>query len=166
MQRLYARVRDHIKDTGDHSRWAAEEHPRDDAVATWIAAGELYVAEATNPPEGAPRIAGAVVANHEAADGYDEAPWSVPVVSEQALILHVLGIDPGYMRRGVARYLLDRMAEIGRENGLRAVRLDTFVTNTPARALYERHGWIDVGTHSLKYPGLDLEEFRLFELPL
>ncbi|ETJ01056.1 MAG: hypothetical protein Q605_AUC01135G0002, partial [Actinomyces urogenitalis DORA_12] len=44
-----------------------------------------------------------------------------------------------------------------------AVRLDTYVENLPARRLYERYGFTDLGCHTLTYEGTDLNQFHLFE---
>ncbi len=47
-------------------------------------------------------------------------------------------------RRGVARALLDDAERQAREHGLRAVALDTWVDNRPARALYLRAGFMEM----------------------
>lgn len=47
-------------------------------------------------------------------------------------------------RRGVGRALLDDAERQAHEHGLRAVALDTWVDNRPARALYRRAGFVEV----------------------
>ena len=63
----------------------------------------------------------------------------------------------------MARFLLDRTLDLARVRGCRAVRLDTYVENLPARRLYERYGFTDLGCHTLTYEGTDLNQFHLFE---
>ena len=49
-----------------------------------------------------------------------------------------------FRRRGVARTMLDDAERQAHERGLRAVALDTWVDNRPARALYLRAGFVEV----------------------
>ncbi len=49
-----------------------------------------------------------------------------------------------FRRRGVARALLDDAERQAREHRLRAVALDTWVDNRPARALYEKAGFVEI----------------------
>lgn len=56
-------------------------------------------------------------------------------------------------RRGVARALLDGAERQARRHGLRALALDTWVDNAPARALYLRAGFEEVA-HSPPVGGL------------
>ena len=50
--------------------------------------------------------------------------------------------------------------------GVRVVRLDTYVENLPARRLYERCGFTDLGCHTVRYDGTELDQFHLFEYVL
>ena len=49
-----------------------------------------------------------------------------------------------FRRRGAARALLDDAERQARQHGLRAVALDTWVDNGPARTLYRRVGFTEV----------------------
>ena len=55
---------------------------------------------------------------------------------------------------------------VAREQDCRTVRLDTYVENIPARRLYERCDFTDLGCHTVRYDGTDLNQFHLFEYVL
>lgn len=164
-QALYRAVLEHLGATGDLPRWHAEGRPSPGQVAGWVAAGDLYLAvdhgEDGGPDAG--RAAGAVVLDHEAPEAYRAVPWSFDADPREVLLLHALAVAPDRLRRGVARFLVDASLAVARRRGCRTVRLDAYVENTPARELYTRHGFTDLGAHTLRYEGTDLSRFRLFE---
>lgn len=80
--------------------------------------------------------------------------------------MHALGVVPAHLGTGVSRCLVDAVLQVARQRGCKAVRLDTYVENIPARKLYERHGFTDLGCHTVAYEGTDLSQFHLFEYAL
>ena len=82
----------------------------------------------------------------ERAVGYDIV-W---VVHDE---LHVLNVatDPVHRRRGVARVLLDHVAELGRARACRLATLEVRRSNDPARALYRKLGYREVGMRPRYY---------------
>lgn len=167
-QALYRRIIDHLAETVDFPHWHTENHPTPEEVAASITAGELHLAVSDSAP-GAPageEIVGAVVLNHDAAAGYANAAWAVDAAPEEVLVVHLLGVVPEVLGQGAARFLVEASLRIAQERGCRAVRLDTYVENIPARNLYTRSGFTDLGVHTVRYEGTDLSEFHLFEYVL
>jgi ribosomal protein S18 acetylase RimI-like enzyme len=164
-QALYRRVLEHLGATGDLPRWHSEGRPSPEQVARWVDAGDLYLAvgHGEDGGPGAARVAGAVMLDHQAPETYRSAPWEVEAGPREVLLLHALAVAPDLLRRGVARFLVDSSLDLARSRGCRAVRLDAYVENVPARELYTRHGFVDLGVHTLRYEGTDLSQFRLFE---
>lgn len=160
-QQAYRRIIDHLARTVDFPHWHTENHPTPDEVAAWVAAGDLYLALDADES-----IAGVVVLNHDAAKAYEEAVWAIEATPEEVLVVHALGVAPDHLGQGVARFLVEATLEVAREQGCRAVRLDTYVENVPARQLYSRYGFTDLGCHTVDYEGTDLSEFHLFEYVL
>lgn len=165
-QDLYRRIIGHLGRTVDHPHWHSEDHPSPTQVEGWVRAGDLYLAVARGEGRDAEQVAGAVVLDHDAPEAYDAAAWAVEAAREEVLVVHVLGVAPGFLRQGVARFLVDRSLDVARDKGCRTVRLDAYVENVPARELYARHGFTDLGVHTLHYEGTDLSRFHLFELVL
>lgn len=156
-QALYRGILDHLAETVDFPHWHSENHPTPDEVAASIAAGELHLAVS----DGA--LVGAVILNHDAAAGYADAAWAVDAAPEEVLVVHLLGVAPEFLGQGAARFLVEASLRIARDRACRTVRLDTYVENTPARNLYTRCGFTDLGVHTIRYEGTDLSEFHLFE---
>lgn len=166
-QAAYREITAHLGRTGDHARWHSENHPAPEEVRAWAESGTLHLALAAEETAGAgEQIAGVVVLDHESPQGYQEASWANDAAPGEVLIVHALGVLPGFQRRGIARFLVDSALRTARERGCRAVRLDAYVENTPARELYIRCGFTDLGEHSIHYEGTDLTRFHLFEYVL
>ncbi len=55
------------------------------------------------------------------------------------LYVDEVGVSPGWQRRGIGRRLMERMLEIGREQGCGEVWVGTEHDNGPARMLYARY---------------------------
>ena len=78
-----------------------------------------------------------------------------PTPRENSFYIDALATDPAFRRRGAARALLDEAERQAREGGLRAVSLDTTLTNEGARALYAAAGFDEVAYRapSRRLPG-------------
>ncbi|MCF8569511.1 GNAT family N-acetyltransferase [Gordonia sp. HY002] len=160
-QQAYRRIVGHLAETVDFPHWHTENHPTPDEVVGWVAAGELYLALGEDG-----EVAGVTVLNHDAVDAYQNAAWAVEAAPDEVLVVHALGVVPGRLGQGVSRFLVDATLDVAREQGCKAVRLDTYVENIPARKLYERYGFTDLGCHTVAYEGTDLSRFHLFEYVL
>ncbi len=60
---------------------------------------------------------------------------------KKAWILNDLYVSEEHRRKGAARGLLDASRELGKATDARYLMLQTHITNSKARALYESHGW-------------------------
>lgn len=70
----------------------------------------------------------------------------MPVPPERTLYVDALAVDASARRRGVARALLEWAERDASARGLRGVSLDTGLENAAAQALYERSGFVALGT--------------------
>lgn len=60
---------------------------------------------------------------------------------KKAWILNDLYVSEDHRRKGAARGLLDASRELGKATDARYLMLQTHITNSKARALYESYGW-------------------------
>ncbi|WP_346318099.1 GNAT family N-acetyltransferase [Chitinophaga sp. YIM B06452] len=60
---------------------------------------------------------------------------------KKAWILNDLYVAENHRRKGAARGLLEASRELGKATDARYLMLQTHITNTKARALYESNGW-------------------------
>jgi ribosomal protein S18 acetylase RimI-like enzyme len=82
----------------------------------------------------------------------DPRPVAVGGIFDNAGIPHVWGMwtDPAHRGRGHARAILDALIPPGT-----AAQLDVNLSNTAARAAYERYGFVGTGEHERLRPGSD-----------
>lgn len=173
-QAAYRAIIDHLAVSVDFPHWHTENHPTPAGIAGWIEAGELYLATAqaststsTSGTDLRPEmILGVAVLNHDAAEQYAAAAWAIDATPDQVLVVHALGVIPAFLGQGVARRIVEEILQVARDRKLRTVRLDTYVENLPARRLYARCGFHDLGCHTVRYEGTDLSKFHLFEYVL
>ena len=70
-------------------------------------------------------------------------------------------IDMQYQRRGIGRQLMDRLEDIGRENGCRVMVCETQNTNVPAIRFYRSVGF-KIGAIDLSYyTNRDMTDFEV-----
>lgn len=62
-----------------------------------------------------------------------------------------IGVSPEYRRQGVGQVLLDHMDYFVLENGIYSVWLEVRESNEPARALYEKSGFVTQGCRKKYY---------------
>ncbi len=72
------------------------------------------------------------------------------VTADEAEIL-TLAVEPRARRRGVGTTLLTKALAEAHRRGARAVLLEVSVGNTPARVLYDRAGFVEVGRRPRYY---------------
>ena len=119
--------------------------------AVWMAPGGSVASIRCGrmPRRGWKPIAGSVILRREQDSAYRQASWQIPFEAP-VFVVHTLAVDPAYRHRGVGRALLRHAAEMGREAGLQAIRLDVYEENRTAIGFYEACGYhccgrIDLG---------------------
>ena len=81
-------------------------------------------------------------------------------VVDEAEILTV-AVDPAHQRQGLATALLRAAQDYWQAHGVVTAWLEVRDTNHPARTLYTRHGWVDVGRRVRYYAdGTDAVQMR------
>lgn len=84
--------------------------------------------------------------------------------------VHLLNITvaPTHRRQGWARFMLDALVLWSRGQGAQWLWLEVRASNAPARALYERYGFREVGLRKAYYPagGLRREDAVVMSLNL
>lgn len=152
---LYAAVQEAVAGTDNDPQWVIGVHPSREQLEAAAAAGDLIVGRAGD------RLAAALVANADGAEGYEEVPWAVEAAVGEYGVIHLFGVHPDFRGRGLARPLLAATEERGRERGWKALRLDTLIDNYGAQRTYEHLGFACLGPVHLTYGiYVDTEEPR------
>ncbi len=72
-------------------------------------------------------------------------------VDNDRFLVDGLCVVPTHRGRGIGSLLLAALYQEAAERGYRSIRLDVVATNTRARALYERHGFLPTRTEKLGF---------------
>lgn len=157
---FYNQLIDDMANLPYHPMWDKEGHPSDAYLRSAIAGGELLLAEC-----GA-EIAGAVIVNHAANEGYRAVAWKVDAADGEFSIIHAFGVSTRFQGRGIGscmmRYIIDR----ARAAGEKALRLDLIDFNRPVEKMYLKAGFCKCCEIELYYPEVDWQLFHMYELAL
>lgn len=158
---FYTRMIDEMAGTDFDVLWKHDVHPSHAFLRESAARGYLYLGFADDG-----NIASALVVDRTPADGYQQVPWRVTAADGEAGVVHVVATLPAYHGNGFARQLMEAAIVTSRAEGLKALRLDTFVDNVRSHGLYEKLGFTNVGTFPVFYDDLGTVQLDMFELPL
>jgi len=108
--------------------------------------GYLWVADI----EG--QIAGVAAITTDQELEYAQVGWDI---SEPAVVVHRLAVDPAYRGKGVAAGLMEQAEAVARARGISVLRIDTNSQNEAAQKLFPKLGYIFAGEIGLGFrPGL------------
>ena len=111
-------------------------------------------------------IAGTLILNHKQDQAYEGAKWSSNLSDREVMVVHTLAISPKYMKQGIALKLMKFVKDYSEKLGMKSIRLDVSVENTPAIELYEKLGYVYIDTVDLGLKDLNRIWFRLYEYNL
>ena len=129
-----------------------DAYPNPEVFNRDVAQGQLWLAEL----EGGLAGIAAITTDQEAE--YAEVGWDL---SETAIVVHRLAVDPAFQGRGVAAALMAQAEVEARDRGIAVLRLDTNTRNEATRRLFPKLGYVFAGEIGLGFrPGL---RFRCYE---
>lgn len=160
VQEFYYKLIDDMQEMEYHPMWEKGVYPDDDYLHSALANGELYVCLENVC------IIGAMIVNHKATDGYDQAQWPTQALPSEVTIIHALGVSPSFARRGIAKTMVREVIRKATESGGKAIRLDVLEGNIPAERLYQSLGFHFIKKLLLYYVDTGWHNFDLYEYPL
>ena len=135
---LYDDLNDHLATHENYPRWKKGVYPIRKHAEEALASNTLYVAVIDK------HIAGTVIYSLEQEKAYETVQWQIPY-NMPVITICKLAVHPQFFGCGVGKALLDYADVIGQQQGVKAIRLDTFIDNLPAACLYEKCGFQDMG---------------------
>ena len=157
IERLYDNLNDYLEAHENFPRWKKGVYPLRKHAEEALAEGILYVAVIDE------EIAGTVVYSTKQGEAYRNVDWQIEV-DVPVIIIGKLAVNPQYLGYGVGKALLNYASFLGKLQGAKAVRLDTYEENLPAVRLYEKCGFRYIGLVDL---GLEevygLKWYKVFE---
>jgi ribosomal protein S18 acetylase RimI-like enzyme len=123
-----------------------ESYPNEGVFERDIDLKQLWIAEI------GPDIAGIAAITMDQEPDYAQVGWDI---SEPAIVVHRLAVDPSFRGAGVASSLMQTAEQIAVERGIFVVRVDTNTQNEATQRLFPKLGYRLAGEISLEIrPGL------------
>jgi GNAT superfamily N-acetyltransferase len=117
-----------------------EIYPSRATLEADVAGGTLYRAARAG---GSGDLLGSLTLNQRQDPEYADVPWQV--AAQPVAVVHRLMVNPGVQRQGLGRFLMRYAERRAHELGFRALRLDTYLANDRALALYRGLGYGEPG---------------------
>lgn len=140
---LYDRASDAMAGTPHDAHWRRGLHPRRKDIDGAFEEGSLLIGTSGDA------IVAAAVLNHDlgdAAEVFGDVCWDAGAEGDGLSVLHLLVVDPDARGQGFGRRLLEACIRRARDEGCRGMRLDVVATNLAAISLYEREGFVPIGS--------------------
>jgi ribosomal protein S18 acetylase RimI-like enzyme len=144
LTRLVRRVVPLMRATGN-LQWD-ENYPDEAVFRRDIDLKQLWVGEI-----GA-EIAGIAAITMDQEPDYAQVGWDI---SEPAIVVHRLAVDPAFRGAGTASALMQKAEEVAFERGITVLRVDTNTQNEATQRLFPKLGYLLAGEIGLQFrPGL------------
>jgi ribosomal protein S18 acetylase RimI-like enzyme len=123
-----------------------DQYPNDSVFEEDITLGQLWVAAAED------KVAGVVALTTEQSPEYVQVGWDL---SEPAIVVHRLVVNPALQGRGIAIALMQHAETVARQRNIGRIRVDTNTRNPATQRLLPKLGYTLSGEISLDFrPGL------------
>ena len=124
-----------------------DSYPNEQVFGADIDAGQLWIAE-----PGDNVVAGVAAITTEQYAEYAQVGWDI---TEPAIVVHRLAVDPTYRGAGIAVALMQQAEAVAQERGIPLLRVDTNTQNAATQRLFPKLGYTLAGEFSLGFrPGL------------
>lgn len=128
--------------------WVKGIYPSVKTALAAIENDEMYVME-----EDGEIVASAKI-NQEQVPGYAMAKWEYNVPAEEIMVIHTLTVSIGEKGKGYGSAFIKYYEDFAREKGCGYLRMDTNEVNQPARSLYKKLGYKEVGVIPCNFNGI------------
>lgn len=157
---FYDQLIDDMASLPHHPMWERGGHPSDAYIRDAMERGELWLAERDGD------IAGVLIVNQAANEGYRAVSWKVVAAEGEYSIVHAFGVSTRHRGIGLGSAMMHFIIDRVRSAGQKALRLDLIDLNKPAERVYQKLGFCKCGEISLYYPEVSWQLFHMYELPL
>ena len=146
-------IYDHILTEEEAGRatvgWIRGVYPTRQTAQDALDAGDLFVLESDGVAAAAAKI------NQIQVPEYANAQWRYPDAPEgEIMVLHTLVVSPRAAGKGCGSRFVAFYERYAREQGCRALRMDTNEINATARRLYHKLGFQEVGIVPCDFNGI------------
>lgn len=155
IEHTYTELLTYEQDHGGFSNWALGIYPVRATAERALAADTLYVLEEDG------EICASMNLNQDQPEEYADIDWQYPAAPKEVMVIHTLCIPPSQARKGYGREMVCFAQEKAVQAGCTVLRIDTFLGNEPAKALYAASGFRIAGTGRMLLAGV-IEEDQVY----
>ncbi|MDO5344694.1 MAG: GNAT family N-acetyltransferase [Lachnospiraceae bacterium] len=137
--------------------WIRGIYPTADTAKCALQREDLFVQEENG------EIVGAAIINQQQVDVYRDGHWEYEVPDRDVMVLHTLVISPKASQKGYGRKFAAFYEQYALSHGCHFLRIDTNAINQPARALYKKLGYHEVGIVPTVFNGIEGVQLVLLE---
>jgi len=160
VERFYSELIESMRDAEFKPEWEVGVYPTEQILKDAIKEKALFLAYLEND------LIGAMILNHDCEPEYDSVKWQTDAKEDEVMIIHLLGVAPAHQGKGIAKQMVSKAIEMGKNGAIIAIRLDVLKKNTPAAKLYISMGFQYIDSVKIFYEDTGLADFQLYELIL
>ncbi|MBP3409735.1 MAG: GNAT family N-acetyltransferase [Clostridia bacterium] len=149
IEEIYNEIHTEIEDGRARIGWTRGVYPARDIAEDSIRRRDMFVMEVDGQVVAAGRI------NQYQGPEYDEATWSFNADPDDVMVLHTLVVSPRVKGRSYGEAFARFYEDYARQQGCKALRIDTNAINAPARSLYRKLGYTEACIVLTSFNGID-----------
>jgi GNAT superfamily N-acetyltransferase len=119
-----------------------DTYPNAEVFTRDVEQSQLWVAEIGG------QVAGVAAITTDQAPEYAHVGWDI---SELAIVVHRVAVDPAFRGKGIAAALLLQAEEVARSRGITVLRVDTNTQNMATQKLFPKLGYTLAGETELGF---------------
>lgn len=132
-----------------YTGWVKGIYPCAETALEAIEKEEMYVMEEDG------RIVASAKINREQVPEYVMANWEQDAPEAEVMVIHTLTVSPKEAGKGYGSKFIKFYEDFALEHGCRYLRMDTNEINEPARRLYKKLGYKEVGIIPCIFNGIE-----------
>lgn len=157
IEKLYNETSDYLEAHVNYPGWKKGIYPAREDAEKAFSEGALFIVRENGS------AAGSFILRHEPEQGYAKVNWGAVPDFEHDFVVYTLAVHPDFQHCGIGAGIMDYISRYSAENGAKAVRLDVYYKNEPAKKLYKKAGFCYIDTADLGYSEFGLEKFELYQ---
>lgn len=128
--------------------WIKGVYPSKATALESIQLEEMYVMEKNG------EIVASAKLNQKQVPSYSRAKWEYDAPEEEVMVIHTLTVAPSESGKGYGSAFIKYYEDFALEHGCKYLRMDTNAINKPARAMYGKLGYKEIGVVPCNFNGI------------
>ncbi len=148
VERIYEDIHDMEEKGLTTTGWIRNIYPTRATAEEALSRNDLFIMEDED------EIVAVAVINQIQVDEYKYAVWKHNARDHEVMVLHGLAVDPFEKNKGYGKAFVAFYEDYAKQHGCTVLRMDTNVSNTRARRLYQKLGYDEIGIVKCVFNGI------------